>query len=84
MFRLISLRLPDALLRRLDRAGRARGKARSELIREAIEAHLQARGRARPAELVRSLLGSVKGAGPADLATRHAHYLRQHFRGRKA
>ncbi len=85
MTRQISLRLPDALLKRLDRASRGRGVDRSGFIREAIEAHLNGVSPgtgSRPIDRVRDLIGCVKGAGPRDLATRHSHYLKLLFRGR--
>lgn len=86
MSRQISLRLPEALLRRLDRALRSREIMRSDFIRRAIELHLQdlSGGPAsRPYERVRHLIGSVRGSGPSDLASRHSHYLRVLFRGRR-
>lgn len=67
----ISLRLPDALLALLDQAARSRGVSRSRLLREILEQALQRPAKAGAAscyDLVRDLVGSVKGL-PKDLAT---------------
>lgn len=74
----ISLRLPEPLLRRVDREARRRRVRRSDLVREALEVFLRggaAGGNDRPYDRIRDLLGSLSG-GPQDLGERHREYLR--------
>jgi Arc/MetJ-type ribon-helix-helix transcriptional regulator len=81
----ISLRLPETLLREIDRQARQRRLSRSDVIRQLLEAQL---GGARDAELdhpyarVRDLVGSVSG-GPTDLGRRHREYLTELVRDRR-
>ena len=72
----VSLKLPDALHRRLAGAAKRTGRSKSALVREALERYLDG---VEPAssgsvyELVSDLVGS--GEGPRDLST-NARYLR--------
>ena len=81
----ISLRLPQHLLRALDRAAQRAKMSRSSLIRRILEerfgAAMAARGE-RPIDRVRDLVGSLEG-GPPDLARNHQKYLRELFRDRR-
>ena len=79
----ISLRLPDALARRLDRLAKERRMDRSMVVREAIQAYLvsaPAEEGDRPLDRVRDLAGSLRG-GPPDLGARHREYLKRQFAG---
>ena len=71
----ISLRLPDATARRLDRAAKRRAARRSDVIREALEKYLleEETSAGRPLDRVRDLVGVLSG-GPPDLAERHREY----------
>jgi predicted transcriptional regulator len=71
--RTITFKLPDALAARLDGAARRRNRTRSELVREALERHLDARTTAAGSclDLARDLAGSV--SGPADLSSSRRH-----------
>lgn len=67
----ISLKLPEDLSRRLERAARARGESKSAVARAALEAYLRGE-RAEQSflsalELAGDLVGCVEGAG--DLST---------------
>jgi hypothetical protein len=67
----ISLKLPEPLLKALDKESRARGITKSSLVRECIELGLrQDRKGKQPScyDLSRDLIGSLKGMSP-DLAT---------------
>ena len=79
----ITVRLPDELVRRLDRLAEARSIRRSELVRDAIRAYLKgpaaAEGEA-PFRRVEDLAGVVYG-GPPDLGARHRDYLKERFLG---
>lgn len=86
MNRQISIRLPEDVLHRIDRAAKAESTPRSEFIRLAIEAHLQAvqgRRASRPIDRVRHLIGSVVGSGPRDLALRHSYYMKRLLRAQE-
>ncbi len=69
--RTVSLKLSDALLRKLERAARERGQSKSAVIRSALEQHFNGeRSEPRPVsalELAGDLVCSVKG--PGDLST---------------
>ena len=74
----ISLRLPEALLRRIDREARKQRVRRSDLVRQALEAFLNSQAAVvgdQPYNRVRDLVGSLSG-GPPDLGERHREYLR--------
>ena len=66
----VSLKLTDALLRKLERAARARGESKSEVIRSALAQYLDGE-RTIPSgsalEAARPWIGCVEG--PGDLAT---------------
>ena len=66
----ISLKLPDNLHVKLNRAARQQGKSKSDVVRDALEQFLNGCREARAItvdELAGDLLGSAEG--PADLAT---------------
>lgn len=69
--RTISLKLPEALLARLEKESRARRMNKSALVRAALERELSAPKRnQKPScyDLARDLAGSIKGL-PKDIAT---------------
>jgi len=81
----ISLRLPEPLLKRIDREARKRRVRRSDLVRQALEAFLDGETASiggRPYDLIRDLAGSLSG-GPPDLGERHREYLRGLIRDRR-
>jgi hypothetical protein len=66
----ISLKLPDDLNARLERAAKQRGAAKSDIVREALEAYFagqQNGAQVSCLDLAHDLAGSIDG--PADLAT---------------
>lgn len=71
--RTISLKLPDALAARLRGMVRRRGQTQSEIVREALQTHLD--GDSAPAgsclELAADLAGSL--SGPPDLSSSRRH-----------
>ncbi|MFQ5881835.1 MAG: ribbon-helix-helix protein, CopG family [Candidatus Methylomirabilales bacterium] len=74
----ISLRLPELLLRRIDREARKRRVRRSDLVREVLETFFSREAVMiddQPYNRVRDLAGSLSG-GPPDLGERHREYLR--------
>ena len=77
----LSLKLSDELNARLARVSRDRGAAKSEVVREALEAYFagaQNGSGVSCADLAGDLIGSVDG--PADLAANPKH-LRDYGRG---
>lgn len=77
----LSLKLSDELDARLARVSRDRGAAKSEVVRDALEAYFagnQNGSRVSCADLAGDLIGSLEG--PADLATNPKH-LRGYGRG---
>jgi Arc/MetJ-type ribon-helix-helix transcriptional regulator len=72
----ITVRLPASLSAALRRASRQLQRKNSDVVRMALEAFLavgQRTGR-RPAERVKSLMGSLRSGVP-DLAERHREYI---------
>jgi len=71
--RTITLKLPDALAARLTTAVRRRSRTQSEIVREALERHLDAEAPLAGSclDLARDLAGSV--SGPADLSSSRRH-----------
>ena len=71
----ITVRFPEELLKRLRAASRRSGKPESELVRHAVEQHLEAEDE-QPSAYDHAkrmgLIGAVKGA-PADLASNKKH-----------
>jgi hypothetical protein len=66
----VSLKLPDDLYARLARASKDRGAAKSDVIRDALEAYLANGKNGKPlsiADLAADLVGCFDG--PTDLAT---------------
>ena len=74
--RTITLKLPDALAARLTAAVQRRSRTQSEVVREALERHLDAHATLAGSclDLAHDLAGSV--SGPPDLS-----YSRRHLRG---
>ena len=71
--RTVTLKLPDSLAVRLRRAVVRRGTTQSEVIREALEAHLGAERRSGTClDLIADLAGSVRGL-PKDLSSNKRH-----------
>jgi metal-responsive CopG/Arc/MetJ family transcriptional regulator len=67
--RTLSIKLPEALLERLDSTAAKKGESRSALLREAIETVINGDGKSHSGscmELAKDLAGSVNG--PADLS----------------
>jgi len=63
----LSLKLPDGLSVRLERATKKRGQTKSELVRTALEQFLNGERPISALELAGDLVGPVKG--PGDLST---------------
>jgi hypothetical protein len=66
----ISLKLPEVLLRKLERAASKRGQSKSEVIRSALEQYLNGERLLPPGsalEAVQPWVGCVEG--PGDLST---------------
>ena len=75
----ITFRLPRALARRLDELARQSARPRSEVLRDAVAAYVDTAVSGlgtRPADRVKSLIGSVHSGKP-DLGTRHSEYVKQ-------
>jgi Ribbon-helix-helix protein, copG family len=66
--RTVTIKLPDSLALRLKQAVARRRATQSEVIREALEAHLAAPSVGSYLELVGDLAGSLRGAAP-DLSS---------------
>jgi metal-responsive CopG/Arc/MetJ family transcriptional regulator len=69
----LSLKLPDQLHAKLEEASQRRGAAKSDVVRDALEAYLeQSKGnQVSCADLAGDLIGSL--TGPPDLATNPIH-----------
>ena len=70
----VSLKLPDDLHAKLVQLSNRRGAAKSDVIRDALEAYFAAAGngiQSSCTDLAGDLVGSV--AGPSDLATNRKH-----------
>jgi hypothetical protein len=70
----ITMKLPHSLAARLNSAVKRRGRSRSAVVREALEAYLERSGEAAIGscfDLARDLGGSLEG--PADLSTNPRH-----------
>lgn len=78
-----TFRLPAGLAGRIDRYARSTGRKRSDVVRQATEAYLDAlEGTSvKPAERAGNLIGSIRSGVP-DLAERHSEYLKRILRGR--
>lgn len=76
----LTVRLPEQLNRKLRAASRRMQRKSSEIVRMALQQFLEAQGAdARPADRVRSLLGSLDSGIP-DLAAKHRAYLLKSLR----
>ena len=73
MAKTITVKLPAKLASRLRTAVDRRGRTQSEIVREALESHLDGRGVAATSflDLTRDLAGSVSGR--ADLSSNRRH-----------
>ena len=69
----LSLKLPDGLHAKLAKASHERGAAKSDVVRDALEAYLAGAASVDMscADLAGDLVGSVEG--PVDLATNPKH-----------
>lgn len=84
MDRKISIRLPERLLREIDRRARLRKQSRSDIIREALLAFTQwpeGTAERRPIDRVRLWIGSIKDL-PPDLASNAEKYMKGFGAGR--
>jgi predicted DNA-binding protein len=80
----ITIRMPEALHRRLQRAAKRAGRRRSDLARLAVQRYLdeiEGESALRPHERVHDLLGSLDSGVP-DLGSRHREHLLAYFRRR--
>jgi predicted DNA-binding protein len=71
----ITCKLPEELAAQLDSLAREERRSKSAVLREALEARLQAKRGSRSVhafDLVKHLCGSLQG-GPTDLATNPEH-----------
>ena len=75
----ITLRLPQSLAAKLDRAAKRQRRKRSDVVRQALEQFLETELEVRPVERVRDLLGTVE-SGVSDLGQRHREHLIQRLR----
>jgi len=81
----MALRLDDQTKRRIARLAARRGTTRSALVREAIAALVEKEERqaaVRPHDLVKDLLGSVRGGDP-DRSTDVGKKVRRMLKGRR-
>jgi len=79
MERQITIRLPGDLLDRIDLLADELRMPRSDLVRRAIVAYVEAGvfgADESPVDRVRDLIGAVRGA-PTDLGRRHREYLKE-------
>jgi Arc/MetJ-type ribon-helix-helix transcriptional regulator len=77
----LTVRLPEALVADIEAESRARGRSKSDVVRERLRLVARPRGRSGP-PAIDDLIGSVKGL-PADLSQRKKSYLRRTGYGRK-
>lgn len=72
----INIRVEERLKRELEDEAQKRGVSPSDVVREALESHLEARPKRRTClEIAREigLIGCAKGL-PADLSTNRSHF----------
>lgn len=67
----VSVKVPDALVRRIDTLARESGKSRSEVIRDALEAWSGHHGGGSLLDMAGDLVGALEG--PGDLSTSPEH-----------
>ena len=78
----LTVRLPDELAAQIEAESRARGRSKSDVVRERLSmAGEQTRGSHAMLDSIRDLIGSVDGL-PSDLGRNYKKYLRAGF-GRK-
>ncbi|HYM17164.1 MAG TPA: ribbon-helix-helix protein, CopG family [Micropepsaceae bacterium] len=80
--RILTVRLPEALVADIEAESRGRGRSKSDVVRERLERAAQPERRP-PPELIADLIGSVEDDLPADLSARKKHYLKVMGYGRK-
>ena len=70
----ISLKLPDALLRKLERAAKKQRQSKTDLIRSALKQYLDGEhpaGRGSFLEAAADLIGCVEGPGDLSYNSKH-------------
>ncbi|HUF48885.1 MAG TPA: CopG family transcriptional regulator [Vicinamibacterales bacterium] len=72
----LTVRLPDALVARIDAESERRGLSRSDVVRERLEVSAQEPDRPALLDAIDDLVGSVD-ALPGDLSTRTKAYLKK-------
>ncbi len=78
----MSLRLPNALFRAIEKLAKGEGVTRSDIVRRVLEENLlKGSGFPTPFDRVQDLIGSVHG-GPRDLGAKHREYLKKRFGGK--
>jgi Arc/MetJ-type ribon-helix-helix transcriptional regulator len=77
----VTVRMPEALIEKLDREAALRRRKRSEVIRMAVERFIEEPESpdGRPIDKVRDLLGSYESGIP-DLGQRHREHLMRRLR----
>jgi Arc/MetJ-type ribon-helix-helix transcriptional regulator len=77
----VTVRMPEALIEKLDQEAALRRRKRSEVIRMALEQFVEEPGpsEGRPIDKVRDLLGSYESGIP-DLGQRHREHLIRRLR----
>jgi Arc/MetJ-type ribon-helix-helix transcriptional regulator len=80
--RTVTVRLPDELADAIEEESRATQRSKSDVIRDRLQSATARNQDADPLASIRDLIGSVDGL-PADLGSRHKHYLRTTGYGRK-
>ncbi len=80
--KILTVRLPEALVAQIEAESRARKLSKSDVVRERLDhAARTDRPRAASLEAIADLIGSVKGL-PPDLSARKKHHLKAGY-GRK-
>lgn len=75
----LTVRLPEALSRKLELSARRLKRKRSDVVRLALEQFLDVEPDIRPIERVRDLIGRIESGVP-DLGQRHREHLIRRLR----
>ena len=75
----LTLRIPDELAEKLEKASKRLRRKRSEVVRLALEQFLDTSMESPPIERVRDLLGRIESGVP-DLGQHHRDYLAKRLR----
>ena len=75
----LTLRIPDELAEKLEKASKRLRRKRSEVVRLALEQFLDTSIESPPIEGVRDLLGRIESGVP-DLGQHHRYYLAKRLR----